>query len=420
MKTPLFATIRRTAASAGLLAALSLVVVPACAQVRVQPEKPASHLIRASELPPPCATSAARNFPWVAPRPDNAALHVPPGFTISEWANGFNNPRFLTVAPNGDIFVAESAPGRISVLRPSADGSKVEVRSVFVSNLHQPFGIAFYPVGPNPKYVYVADTGEVLRFPYKNGDLKATGPAQNLIPLTPGGYNQHWTRAVTFSPDSKKLYVSVGSRENVGIEDPPRACVMQYNPDGTGGRVYASGLRNAVDIAFSPNTGALWVAVNERDELGDNVPPDYATTVKDGGFYGWPYYYIGDHHDPRMPDRPDLAAKAIVPDCLLEAHCAALSITFGQNSHFPAAYKNSIYVALHGSWNRSSRSGYKVVRVLLNAKGAATGAYEDFAWGWCTPDGTVWGRPVCTVIAKDGSLLITDDGGNNIWRVTYK
>ena len=354
------------------------------------------------------------------PRPAGAALHVPPGFTIAEWASGLDNPRFLTVAPNGDVFVAESAAGTILLLRPSAGDAEPAVRSEFLTGLSQPFGIAFYPRGPHPKYVYIADTDAVLRFPYKNGDLKASGPGKLLIPLTGGGYHQHWTRTIVFSPDSKKLYVAVGSRENVGIEDPPRACVMQYAPDGTGRRVFASGLRNAVGLGFSPVTGALWAAVNERDDLGDNVPPDYATSVRAGGFYGWPYYYIGKHHDPRMPERPDLAAKTIVPDVLLEPHCAALSISFGQASDFPEQYKTGIYVAMHGSWNRSTRAGYKVARLPMNRNGAAQGGYKDFVWGWCMPDGTVWGRPVCTAFARDGSLLITDDGGNKIWRVSYR
>ncbi|HEX5323149.1 MAG TPA: PQQ-dependent sugar dehydrogenase [Capsulimonadaceae bacterium] len=422
MKTPFLATFSRILSYAGALALLATAIAcPGGARPASQHSPaPARHFIKASSLPAPYATPSARNNPRLSPRPSGAELHVPPGFSISEWAAGLNNPRFLTVAPNGDVFVAESQANRVSILRPRPDGAKAALRSVFVSGLRQPFGIAFYPSGPNPKYVYIGDTGAVLRFPYKNGDLKAAGPGKLLIHLTPGGYNQHWTRTLLVSPDSRKLYVSVGSRENVGIEGPPRACIMEYNPDGTGGRVFASGLRNAVGLGISPVTHQLWAAINERDDLGDNVPPDYATHVRDGGFYGWPYYYIGAHHDQRMPDRPDLKAKVITPDVLLEAHCAALSITFGQTSRFPAPYKNSIFVAMHGSWNRSERTGYKVVRLEMNAKGEATGAYEDFAWGWVLPDGTVWGRPVYTAIAKDGSLLITDDGENNIWRVSYK
>lgn len=401
-------------------AALMIAAGVAHAQVPVVPQAPATHDFRAGALPAPYATQSARNPPFVTARPAGAALHVPPGFTIAPWASGLDNPRFLTVAPNGDVFVAESKPGIILVLRPAAGYAKPQTTAKFLTGLTQPFGIAFYPVGPNPKYIYIADTDAVLRYPYRNGDLKARGPGKLLIHLPGGGYRQHWTRTIVFSPDNRKLYVSVGSQENIGIEAPPRACIMQYNPGGTHGKVYASGLRNAVGLAVSPVTGDLWAAVNERDNLGDNLPPDYLTSVRAGGFYGWPYYYIGAHHDPRMPERPDLAAKVIVPDVLLEAHCAALSVSFGQASSFPASYKTGIYVAMHGSWNRSTRAGYKVVRALTDTHGHARGMYKDFAWGWATPTGQVWGRPVCTAFAKDGSLLITDDGGNLIWRVSAK
>lgn len=412
-----FQAIVKTASFLGVLVAGAAV---ADISVPVKTETPASHFIQASSLPAPYATRSVDNFPHLVARPAGAALHVPPGFSIAEWATGLENPRFITVAPNGDVFVAESAPGIILVLRPAANGAMPSLRREFLTGLRQPFGIAFYPVGLDPKYIYVADTDAVLRYPYHNGDLKAGGPGKLLIHLPGGGYNQHWTRTIVFSPNGKKLFVSVGSRENVGIEPPPRACVMVYTSDGTQGHVFASGLRNAVGLGFSPVTGALWAGVNERDDLGDNVPPDYVTSVRAGGFYGWPYYYIGGHHDPRMPLRPDLASKTIVPDVLLAPHCAALSISFGQKSSFPRAYKSSIYVATHGSWNRSTRSGYEVMRVPMNANGTAQGGYKDFAWGWCMPDGTVWGRPVCTAFARDGSLLITDDGGNKIWRVADK
>ncbi len=373
--------------------------------------------IRPSDLPPLYATPSANNGPGVVARPPGASLHVPPGFEIGEWATGLNNPRALAVAPNGDVFVAESGPNRVLVLRDGANSGPPQ-RSVFADGLRQPFGIAFYPPGPAPRFVYVANTNSVVRFPYARGDLKASGTPQTIVPDLPGGgYHQHWTRRIVFRPDGKKLYVSVGSQSNVGEEEERRAAILEFNPDGSGYRVFASGLRNPVGLAFSPVTGQLWAAVNERDGLGDDLVPDYATSVKDGGFYGWPYYYIGAHHDPRMPEKPELAAKAIVPDVLLEAHSAALSVLFYTGHQFPASYQDAAFVGLHGSWNRSERSGYKVVRLLLDKSGRATGAYEDFVTGWALPDGSVWGRPVDVAQAGDGSLLISDDGGGKIWRV---
>jgi len=403
--------------------ACGLLLTAACGQQASAPpvtvQTPKQYLITPNDLPPPGATPSANNGPSVVSRPEGAGLHVPTGFSIAEWAANLENPRFLTVAPNGDVFVAESGCNRVTVLRDTTGSGKPDVRSRFAADLRQPFGIAFYPLGPNPKYLYVANTDAVVRYPYKNGDLTATGPAEQIAELPGGGYHQHWTRTLAFSPDSKKMVVSIGSRENVGEEAAPRAAIMEYNPDGTSPRLYASGLRNAVGLGFSPVTGALWAAINERDGLGDDLVPDYATSVKPGGFYGWPYYYIGAHHDPRMPERADLAQHTITPDVLFQSHSAALSITFDTGSQFPKAYKNDIFVALHGSWNRSERTGYKVVHIPMGANGRAKGGYEDFAWGWGTPNGQVWGRPVSTAFAKDGSLLITDDGGNKIWRVAY-
>jgi glucose/arabinose dehydrogenase len=333
--------------------------------------------------------------------------------------SGLWNPRWVETAPNGDVFVAESQPGRITILRPSGDGSAPQ-KFVFATGLTQPFGIAFYPQGPNPKYVYVGDTDEVVRFPYHNGDTAATGSSENIMALTPGGYNQHWTRTVIFSPDSKKMYVGVGSQTNVDNgEAPPRACVMEANPDGTDAHVYASGLRNAVGLTFNPVSGAIWAAVNERDNLGDKLPPDYVTSVKRGGFYGWPYMYIGNHKDPRIDTPPNLPS-AIVPDVLLEAHCAALSIEFYNGKMFPKEYYHDGFVVMHGSWNRSDPSGYKVVRLKMNSDGTtANHGYQDFIWGWKPVNGNVWGRPVSLAFLKDGSMVVSDDGSNSIWRVTY-
>ncbi|HZT42914.1 MAG TPA: sorbosone dehydrogenase family protein [Chthonomonadaceae bacterium] len=356
-------------------------------------------LIRPQDLPPPYTTRSVNNPPVIVPQPAGAALRVPPGFHVSVFASGLNNPRQLTVAPNGDIFCVESVAGRVTVFRPGRNG-KVALRRTFASGLELPFGIAFWK-----HYLYVANTNSVVRFPYRSGQTHASGRPEVIVRGLPGyGYRQHWTRDLAFSPKGRKMFVSVGSRSNVGIEAPPRACIVEYDPDGSGAHLYATGLRNAVAMAFNPVDGRLWATVNERDGLGDNVPPDYITSVREGGFYGWPYTYIGAHHDPRMPPRPDLARRAIVPDVLIQAHSAALGLAFYTSTQFPQAYRNDAFVALHGSWNRRDRTGY-----------------EDFLTGWMLGprDRRVWGRPVGVAVAHDGSLLVTDDGGNKIWRVTY-
>jgi glucose/arabinose dehydrogenase len=295
--------------------------------------------------------------------------------------------------------------------------------------LKQPFGIAFYPPGPNPQYVYVANTDSVVRFPYKNGDLKATGPSEVIVDDISGGGRLrgggHWTRDIAFSRDGKKMWVSVGSRSN-DDEDPAgheveehRARIFEFNPDGSGERVYASGIRNPVGLAVNPRTGELWTSVNERDALGDHLVPDYITRVKDGGFYGWPWYYIGDHQDPRHPnEHPELAGHIAVPDVLLQSHSASLDLSFYTGKQFPKEYRGDAFASEHGSWNRANRTGYKVIRVPQK-NGVPTGEYEDFLTGFVTPDGDVWGRPVGNTVAKDGSLLVSDDASGTIWRVAY-
>jgi glucose/arabinose dehydrogenase len=309
------------------------------------------------------------------------------------------------------------------VLRDADGDNKPEVKETFAGDgLRQPFGIAFYPPNtPNPTHVYVANTDSVVRFPYKNGDTKAPGPAETIVGDLPGGgYNQHWTRNVIFKPDGSKMYVSVGSQGNIAEEEEKRAAILEYNPDGSGYRVFASGLRNPVGLAFNPVDGALWTAVNERDGLGDGLVPDYAARVQEGKFYGWPYTYIGTNDQPDFKDRPDLADKTVVPDVLFGAHAAALGIQFYDGNLFPANYRNSAFVALHGSWNRADRYGYKIVRIPVGPDGKATsGGYEDFVTGWKTDDGQVWGRPVDVAVDKQGGLLITDDGAGKIYRVLY-
>jgi len=380
-----------------------------------------------ADLPKPYATESAGAGPNIVPRPENTWPQTLPGFKVELFASGLTNPRLIRIAPNGDLFLAESGPGEIRVFRPDAEGRARQVQ-IFASGLHQPFGIGFYPPGPDPQWVYIGDTDAVVRFPYQIGDLKARGPMQHIADLPGGGHLRgggHWTRDIAFSPDGKKMWVSVGSHSNVDdTDDNPtekdRADVLEFNPDGSGQRIYASGIRNAVGIAVEPKTGQLWGSVNERDELGDNLVPDYITHFQDGGFYGWPWYYMGKNQDPRLKDKhPDLRARVITPDVLLQPHFASLELTFYQGQQFPAEYHGDIFAAEHGSWNKAERAGYEVIRVPLHQTGKASGEYEDFLTGFVTPDGNVWGRPVGVAVGKDGSLFVSDDGSNSIWRVSY-
>lgn len=370
------------------------------------------HEIRADQLPAPYATQSAGNSPIVRGRPKDAALHVPPGFTVTLWATGFGDPRNMVYAPNGDIFVADTGDGKITVLRGGNPAQKV----TFASGLDEPFGLAFH--GP---WLYVGNVGEIIRFPYQNGQVAATGKAEHIAKLPPGG---HSTRNITFNHDGTKLYVAVGSASNVSDETstPMRAAITEMNPDGGGAHVFASGLRNPVGLAWNPATNTLWTSVNERDDLGDDLVPDYVTEVHGGAFYGWPFSYIGKNIDPRRKgERPDLVAKAIAPTVLLQAHSAALGIAFYEGTMFPAKYRGGLFVAMHGSWNRTQRTGYKVVFVPFSG-GRASAGYDDFLVGF-SPDPnsrSVWGRPVGLLVMHDGSLLVSDDGSGVIWRVTYR
>lgn len=386
-------------------------------------EKPGlTRKITLADLPAPFATSSAGNGPRVVARPDGAWPKVPAGFKVGQYAAGLDGPRLIRTAPNGDFFVSESEAGEIKVFRGMTPDGRAEQMSVFATGLNRPFGINFYPPGPDPKWVYIGNTNSIVRFSYQNGDLKARGPAQHLADV-PGGHN-HWTRDIQFSPDGKKMFVAVGSASNVDDPDTHpgeknRADVLEFNPDGSDMQIYAFGIRNCVGLAVSPSTGELWCSVNERDGLGDDLVPDYITHVQKGGFYGWPWWYMGGHQDPRHPGaHPELKDKVITPDVILQPHNASLGLTFYEGNQFPAEYRGNIFAAEHGSWNRAVRAGYELIRVPMK-DGHATGAYEDFMTGFVVDNAHVWGRPVAVTVAPDGSLLVTDDASGSIWRITY-
>ena len=384
-----------------------------------------------ADLPAAAPEQSVDNGPTLVPRPDSAWPIAPKGFKVDLYATGLDNPRLIRTAPNGDLFLAESETGKIKVFRGVASNGKASQVSVFATGLHQPFGIAFYPAGSNPKWVYIGDTDGIVRFPYKSGDLTASGPAEHLADLPGGGRLRgggHWTRDVVFSRDGTKLFASVGSHSNVDDSDTHpeefhRADVLEFTPEGKFVKVYAWGLRNCVGEAINPITGELWCSTNERDAIGDNLPPDYVTHVQEDGFYGWPWYYMGGPNggiqDPRHPGKhPELQSKVITPDILVNPHFASLEMLFYEGNQFPSEFKGDGFAAEHGSWNRALRAGYEVIRLPMR-NGHATGEYEDFLTGFVTSNGQVWGRPVGVSVAKDGSLFVSDDGSRSIWHVSY-
>ena len=387
-------------------------------------------------LPAPYATASAGNPPEVVERPDSAVPHAPAGFRVELFAEGLNHPRILREAPDGSLFAAETGAGQILLFRGPGQAT------TFVDGLHGPFGIAFYPPGPNPDWIYVAEQNRVVRFPYHNGDATPRGPAQTVVDQLASTDWGHTTRDIAFSPDGARMYVSVGSGSNAGEDMPPRsqgavrawqadhplgatwgteqnrANVLVFTPDGKNGHPFATGIRNCVGLAVQP-TGTLWCSTNERDGLGDNLVPDYVTRVREGAFYGWPWWYLGDHEDPRHAgERPDLAGKVIVPDVLLQAHSASLELTFYNGQAFPPEWRGG-FAAEHGSWNRAGRTGYKIVRIILDAQGNPTGQYQDFLTGFVLGNGGVWGRPVGVAVGQDGALYVSEDGNGTIWRVSY-
>ncbi|MDO1451783.1 sorbosone dehydrogenase family protein [Rhodocytophaga aerolata] len=392
-------------------------------------------------LPKPFATESAKKFANVIGWPQGKTPQAPDGFKVTKFAEGLDNPRWMYQAPNGDIFVAESATmpnavekveavvsgksksqnlgsaNRITLLRDANGDGKPEVQQPFLTDLNQPLGMVVL----NNSF-YVANTDGIMQYPYKEGATKIAASGKKILSLPADGYNNHWTRNIIASKDGSKMYISVGSASNVGEygmeNEVRRAAILEVNPDGTGERIYASGLRNPVGIAWAPGTNTLWAAVNERDELGDELVPDYLTSVQEDGFYGWPYAYFGQHEDPRRKgERPDLVKKTIVPDVALASHSASLGLAFYDKNAFPEKYRNGAFVGQHGSWNRSAFSGYKVVFVPFQ-NGKPTDKPEDFLTGFIANGEEVHGRPVGITVLADGSMLVADDAANTIWRVS--
>jgi glucose/arabinose dehydrogenase/cytochrome c2 len=405
------------------------------------------HRIDAASLPPPYSTPSASNNPRIVARPADGKLAVPPGFRVEVFANGLAGPRKMLVAPNGDILVSEMRGGRISVLHPAPDGARAAKTEIYSQGLSLPFGLAFYPNAKNPQWLYVAETNRVIRYAYAVGNVAPSSPAEVVVPYLPSG-GGHSTRDIAFSADGAQMFVSVGSGSNVAETMPKktpgeiraweathglgaawdreadRAAVLVFDAKSPAGpKLYATGLRNCVSLTTQPANGSLWCTTNERDALGDDLVPDYSTRLTPGGFYGWPWYYIGSNQDPRLKDqRPDLNGHVLVPDVLYQSHSAALNLTFYTastgRSAFPAEYVGDAFAAFHGSWNRSLRTGYKLVRVHMKNH-LPSGDYEDFLTGFIVDNQSVWGRPVATTELADGSLLMSEDSGGIIYRISY-
>jgi glucose/arabinose dehydrogenase len=395
------------------------------------------------DLPAPFETKSAQVFCTVVGWPKGKTPTAPAGFKVSLYAEDLNNPRNLYVAPNGDVFAAQAtteakglkkmqsklvgkdksqnmgdSPNSIVIFRDKNGDGIVDNKGVFLTGLNRPFGMAV--VG---RYFYVGNTDGLWKFPYSPGDTRITKPGTRILKLPAGGYNNHWTRNLLVSRDSSKIYITVGSGSNVaehGIaNEARRANILEVDLDGRNEKIYASGLRNPVGVRFFPGTNTIWTAVNERDELGDELVPDYLTSVKQGGFYGWPYAYFGNHEDPRRKgERPDLVKTTLVPDVALGPHTASLGLDFYEGDGFGAKYKNAAFIGQHGSWNSSKLVGYKVVAIPFT--GTKPGKPEDFLTGFVAnaAKNEVYGRPVGIAMNKDGSLLVADDSGNKIWRVS--
>jgi glucose/arabinose dehydrogenase len=376
--------------------------------------------------------------------PEGATPKAAPGFQVNAYAAGFDHCRWLYVLPNGDVLVAETdqpsgrrtslrglamravmnragsglpSANRITLLRDAEGDGIAEIRTTFLENLHSPFGMTL--LGGR---LYVANTDAVVSFPYEVGQTRIASPGEKLVDLPAGPINHHWTKDIIASPDGTRLYVTAGSNSNVAEDgmqvEKDRAAVLEVSPETGQFRIFASGLRNPNGLSWHPDTGELWVVVNERDEIGSDLVPDYMTSVKDGGFYGWPYSYFGQHVDERVkPQRPDLVARALVPDYALGNHTASLGLTFYTGDLFPPRYRHGAFIGQHGSWNRKPRSGYKVLFVPFE-NGKPSGPPEDILTGFVSESGEAWGRPVGVVVDKSGALLVADDVGNVVWRVS--
>lgn len=387
-------------------------------------QNPADTTTAGLNLPAPDTTHKAEKHSKVIGWPDGKTPKAPAGFQVTKFAQDLKHPRNIYVAPNNDIFVAESddkgkSANRITLLRDADQDGKPEVRQVFLSGLNQPYGMLVLP-----NFFYVGNTDGILRFPYQQGQTKIASKGEKILTLPAGGYNHHWTRNLLANAQGTKIYVSVGSASNNGEygmkEEIRRACILEINPDGSGERIYASGLRNPVGMDWAPGSNVLYTSVNERDNLGDDLVPDYLTSVKQGGFYGWPYAYFGQNEDPRMKgQRPDLVKKTLVPDVPLGAHTSSLGLAFYEGQAFPDQYRHGAFIGQHGSWNRSAFSGYKVVFVPFR-NGRPAGKPEDFLTGFIADErkSEVYGRPVGLAVLPDGSLLVADDAANTIWRVS--
>jgi glucose/arabinose dehydrogenase len=400
------------------LAAVILLIGPSAATQFLDQTPEQKFQIDPAHLAKPYASDSVDNSPDIVARPDVPFFRLPPGFAVNEFAGGFKYPRWLAVAPNGDVFLTLPLSGEVVLLRDADGDGRAELTSTFAAGFKRPHGLAFHD-----GYLYVADVNRVWRLAWRAGETKAQGPAE---PVTDAGVfgsaEGHWTRNVVFAPDGKRFFVTVGSASNLGEDPPPRASVQSFAADGSDQRTLATGLRNSVGIAFRPDSNDLYVVVNERDGLGDGLVPDYLTRVREGGFYGWPYAYIGANPQPDFPSRPKLVAKAIVPDLLFQAHSAPLGLAFYEGRMFPPDYRGDAFVALHGSWNSGQPTGYKIVRVPFK-NGKPAGYYENFLTGFWIGGrmpAKVWGRPVALAVAADGSLLVSDDASGSIWRISYK
>lgn len=389
--------------------------------IPTSPLTPTPTRVDLNSLPPPFASPSTANPAQIVPVPNNPVLKVPAGFTVNVFADNLDSPRWLGVTPGGDVLVTETPKNQIRLLRDTDGNGTADVSDIFAgpeNGLTQPFGMVF--AGNS---FFVANTNSILRFPYTPGQTKLTGTGQKIADLPGSGYNQHWTRNLAISPDGQKLYVSIGSSSNASPEPLPRASVQVMNLDGSNQQTFASGLRNPVGLDFQPQTGKLYTAVNERDGLGDDLVPDYLTGLQQGEFYGWPYVYLTpDRIDPRVQGvSPDITTRTRTPDVLLQAHSAPLGLQFYDGSTFPEKYRNGAFVALHGSWNRSGPTGYKIVFAPFSVDGQPTGSYEDFLTGFLNEsDRTTWGRPTGLQVIADGSLLLTDEVNKRIYRVQYQ